>query len=337
MSIAFAYAATRIKGLKSKLLSETRLRQLLEVKTIPEMIQLLEESDYKEDFVSMSTKYSDLELVMRALHEDFRSTLRKLIKISPKDGKEALGILLKEYEIQTINAIIASKSTGTPLLETDLTFVDPSSEKLIQKIMAAASVEDVLLKLKGTEYASKIRKAAKEYESTKDFRVITRALNVHYFELLKTLNTKKYGLLWELIESKNNIKNLMVVLRIKQKNPNADASKYFVMRDKFGLELNKINEFPKILERVAQKYPQITQAVNESAKANSLIPLEIALEGQMVKRTLRILRLGVMNFAAILGYLYLKELEISEIRKIAYAKKYDFTDDLKSMVYSFNA
>ncbi|MBI5224554.1 V-type ATPase subunit [Candidatus Micrarchaeota archaeon] len=337
MSIAFAYAATRIKGLKSKLLSETRLRQLLEVKTIPEMIQLLEESDYKEDFVAMSTKYSDMELVMRALHENFKSTLRKLIKISPKDGREALGILLKEYYIQTINAIIASKASGTPLLETELTFADPSSEKLIQKIMAAASVEDVLLRLKGTEYAQKIRKATKEYEATKDFRIITRALNEHYFEMLKTLNTKKYSLLWELIESKNNIKNLMVVLRIKQKAQNADASKFFVMRDKFALELNKINEFPKILEKVSQKYPQIAPSVNESAKTSSLIPVEIALEGLMVKRTLRILRLGVMNFAAILGYLYLKELEISEIRKIAYAKKYDFTEELKAMVYSFNA
>lgn len=337
MAQSFAYTATRVKGLKSKLLSDAKVKQLIEVQTIPEMIELLEETNYKEEFVSQSTKYKNMELVMRALHENFKNTLEKLVKINPEAGKAALRVLLQEYEIQNINTIISARAGGLEISDTDLIIIDKHASKLVERLRSASSVEDVIARLKGTEYSRTIRRAMKEYESTKDFRVITRSLTAYYYEKLKSLNTKKNGLLWKLLEWRNGIKNIMIILRIKKGEPNIDALPYLVAKDRFSPELNKISEYNKILERVGQKYPQVMPSVQESIKINSLIPLEIALERLFIRKTLRLLKIAVLDFAVVLGYLYLKEEEVGTIRKIAYAKQYGFTDELKGMIFSYNA
>ncbi|MFH1257619.1 MAG: V-type ATPase subunit, partial [Candidatus Micrarchaeota archaeon] len=325
-------------GMKSKLLTEGKLRELLEVKSIPEMIQLLEESEYREDFIAMSTKYSGMELVMRALHNNFKSSLQKLVQINPEEGKIALRILLQEYEIQNINTIIAAKATETPISDTDLLVLEKNEAKLVEKLLALNSVQDVVKKLRSTEYSAAIKKADKEFEKQQDFRVYGRALNGYYFEKLQGLPRGSNELLWKLIDLRNGVRTIMIILRIKKSAPEEDVRKYLIDRnDKFGLELSKMTDFEKIMERVAQKKPELASAVKQCHEENSLIPLEIGLEREFVKKVLRLLKLAVLDFAVVLGYLYLKELEVSAIRKIAYAKQYDFTDELKGMVFSFNA
>jgi V/A-type H+/Na+-transporting ATPase subunit C len=337
MALSFAYTTTRVKGLKSKLLNDTKIKQLIEVTSIPEMIGLLEETDYKEEFVAQSTKFKNMELVMAALHENFINSLEKLVAINPQAGKQALRVLLQEYEIQNINTIIAAKAIGLEITDNDLIIIDKPAGKLVEKLKTASTVEDVLTKLKGTEYSKTIRKSMKEYENTKDFRVVTRSLTAYYFEKLKTLNTKKNALLWKLIDWRNSIKNIMIILRIKRSAPNADALSFLVTRDRFAAELNKITDYNKVLERVGQKYPPVMPSVQDAIKTNSLISLEISLERLFIRKTLRLLKIAVLDFAVVLGYLYLKEEEVGTIRKIAYAKQYGFTDELKGMIFNINA
>jgi vacuolar-type H+-ATPase subunit C/Vma6 len=337
MVFDFEYATTRVKGMKSKLLSETKLRELLEVKSISEMIELLEETEYKDDFVLQSAKYKGMELVMRALHENFKRRLQKLTKINPEAGRAALKLLLQEYEIQNINTLFAVKTTGLEVSDTDLIVIDKESDRLISKLKAAKSVPDLLKVLSHTEYSKAIRRVEKEYEKIQDFRVITRAINAYYYEKLQKLPHEDDDLLFKLINERNAVKNLMILLRVKKANPSADAKEYFIRKDRFTYELNKLNDYDKILESVGQKMPALAQSIGECQKSNSLVPLEIAMEKEFVKKVLRWLKLAVLDFAVVLGYLYLKELEVAAIRKIAYAKHYGFTDDLKKMIYSFNA
>jgi len=324
--------------MRSKLLSETRLRQLLEVKSIPEIIELLEETDYREDFVVQSAKHSGMELMMRALHENFKHSLQKLIRINPEEGKKALKLLLQEYEIQNINTIISAKAGEIPLSEMDLMVIEPQQQKFMEKLQSAKNVAEILKNLRKTEYGRAVKAAGSEFEKTQDFRFLTRALNTHYYTKLSRLKPNRDDLLWKLIELRNGVRHLMVILRVKRANPGADSLEYLPSReDRFFRELNKMNDFQKILQRVSQKYPHLAVAIEESLKRNSLIPIEIALEKKFIEEVMKLLKFAVLDFAAILGYLYLKELEVAAIRKIAYAKQYGFTDELKGMIFSFNA
>lgn len=324
--------------MRSKLLSETRLRQLLGVKSIPEMIELLEETEYKEDFVAQSTKYSGMELMMRALHENFKHSLQKLIRINPEEGKLALRLLLQEYEIQNINTIISAKAGELPLADTDLMIIEPGQQKLAERLLLAKNIGEILKRLRKTEYGRTLKAAEREYEKSQDFRDITKALSAYYYAKLHAIRPDHEDLLWKLIDLRNSVKNITVVLRVKRANPNADALAFLPSReDRFLREINKMNDYSKIMQRVAQKRPKLAGAIEECEKKNTLIPLEIALEKGFIDEVLRLLQFAVLDFAAILGYLYLKELEVAAIRKIAYAKQYGFQDELKGMIFSFNA
>ncbi|MFH0971294.1 MAG: V-type ATPase subunit [Candidatus Micrarchaeota archaeon] len=338
MSFDFEYATTRIKGMKARLLSESKLRELLGVKSISEMVQLLEESDYKDELVALSTKYQGMELIMRALHENFKNSLQKLVKINPEEGRVALKLLLQDFQIQNINTLISAKAAGIEISETDLIILDKDEEKFIEKLKACKSLEELIKRLRRTEYKAALKNAGKDFEKTQDFRIYRRALSAYYFDKLRTLRKEEEDLLWKLIVWRNNVRNIMVILRIKRSVPNEDALKYLVSKDdRLAKELNKMGDFNKMLERVARKYPRVANAVEECIKLNTLIPLEIALEREFIRKTMRMLRVAVLDFAVVLGYLYLKEEEIGTVRKIAYAKQYDFTDELKGMIFSFNA
>ncbi|MBI5635569.1 V-type ATPase subunit, partial [Candidatus Micrarchaeota archaeon] len=55
---SFGYANARIKAMKAKLFDVDKMRELSAVKTLPEVIELLEESVYKKEFVDASVKHS---------------------------------------------------------------------------------------------------------------------------------------------------------------------------------------------------------------------------------------------------------------------------------------
>lgn len=247
-------------------------------------------------------------------------------------------LLLQNYEIQNINALITAKAAGIELADTDLVILDREEQKFLDKLKACRSLEELIKRLKRSEYKAALKGADKEYEKTQDFRVYRRGLSAYYFQKLRTLKKDGDDLLWKLIEWRNNIRNIMIVLRIKRNAPNEDVQKFLVDKDdRLAKELNKMGDFARMLERIGRKYPRTLAAVEECQKTDSLIPLEIALEREFIRRTMRMLRVAVLDFAVVLGYLYLKEEEIGTIRKIAYAKQYDFTDELKGMIYSFNA
>ena len=339
MDLSYAYSNARIKAMKSKLIPESRMREIMEVRSISEMTEILEETEYKESFVSASTKYKGMELISRALHGNLRKTLERIMKITPKKGRESLRILLMEYEIENIKAILAGKASGVDVKETDLMALDKKSLANLKKLNEKASVEEVVRELRTSEFGRTLQKSTLQYEKQKDFRVFLSALNAYYFEKLNGLaKREKSRILRELLEARMRAINVMTVLRVKSGDAKSDASPYLIKsNDNFVKELNQMQETHRMFEKMKSKYKKIVQEIEESEKGSSLIPLEIALDREIARKTLRSLRFSILDFGVVLSFLYLKQEEINTLRKIAYAKQYGFSDELKKMVVAVSA
>ena len=65
--------------------------------------------------------------------------------------------------------------------------------------------------------------------------------------------------------------------------------------------------------------------------------LEIALERKAVEKTLRLTRLGVLSFATAVGFVFLKNVEVSNLRKIAYANAFGLKQELGEYIFAINA
>ena len=121
LDLSFAYANARVKGMKSHLLSESVMKQMLEVSSVSQVIELLEESHaYKDSFVTLSAKYSGLELVSKALHHNFVSTMQQLDELLPPHARNDFQIITGELEVLDLKTILAKKILGRPITEEEL-------------------------------------------------------------------------------------------------------------------------------------------------------------------------------------------------------------------------
>ncbi len=339
MDLSYAYANARVKAMKSKLFTEGKVRELLEVDSIPELIELLEESEYRESFIAASTRFQGMALIAHALNDHWQKRLGKIARVTPFKGQALLNVLYREYQIRNLAAVFASKETGVPLQDTDLVLFNDEDKRFLEKLLQKPSVGDMVNALQGNDYYAPGPELVIAYDKTRDFRVVVRALYAYHFRRLMELAQKeKTPFVADLVRWRMELLDLMILLRVKRANSSQDASPYLIKKEtSFLRELNSLKDFKTILERVASAYPSIVGDVEAAEKTNSLVTLEIALERRFYSRVLRQLRLSVLDFSTILGYLYLKELEIGAIRKIAYAKQYGFTEELKGLLFRFSA
>ena len=112
--------------------------------------------------------------------------------------------------------------------------------------------------------------------------------------------------------------NILTFLRLRKELPKEELQSYLILPQKdpdneyfrklFGLEQDA-----EILAHLSKRYPEITDL-------SSLIAIESALQTHLLKKTLRFEHQDPLSIYAILSYLFAKEIEIQNIKKIVKAK-----------------
>jgi len=349
MDLTYAYANARIKAMSVKLLSQEQLRQLISVRTLNEVIELLEESDYKDSFVDASVKYSGFELVLKALNLDFVRTMQKVMKIVPPVARPAMEALLRKWEVQSIQYVLTAKALDEPIADSELIFLDPHRRRFLEQFVQAKDFSSALHALASTEYGRIIAAAKPEYERTKkDYRVFLGAFDHYYYKLLAAeLEKQKDFNVRSLLRSEIETHNIMIVLRLKllpaslkegQLAP-ADVIDSFLIPGgsySFVRELARAPDLDTAMKKVADKY-KIGDAVEKAKKLKSLAPVEIALERLFTEKTMLTTRRAVLSFGTVMGFVYLKQREIRSIRALAFATQLGLGEEVKEIVFKTGA
>lgn len=97
------------------LLSKTDMEELIRVKTIAGMFELLQRTEYKDDLVGLTA--SDSSVVDTASMKHFSRILRKIISFTPKDDIPAVNAFIKRWIFLDLKLIINAKKLGTPFDE----------------------------------------------------------------------------------------------------------------------------------------------------------------------------------------------------------------------------
>ncbi len=339
--LSYAYANARVKASKTKLLSPQAMREMLVVKTLNEVVELLEEGPYKEAFVEASVKHSGRELVVHALSLDFARNLEKLRKIVPEKDRNALETALQKWEVQAIQLVIASKALKEQVDPEELVFLEEGRKKALKNFLDAPTLDAAIGELAKAGYATAVSKAKPEYDKSKDYRVFINALDQqYYFDLSKAISQVKDRHAEKLLKAEIDLHNQMIALRMKHshsKKAGATAHNveaYFIAGGDyaFAKQLAQAPDYDSALKMVEQKHG-IAQAVQASRENDALTPVEIALERKFVEKTSRIALESVLCFGAIMGFLYLKQREMLAVRAITFATELGLAEDMKKMVF----
>ncbi len=330
--------------MKTKLLGESQVNELLSVKSIEEVVGLLEETNYKEELVELSTKYSGVELVNRAVELNFTRTIKKLSAFLPSN-RDTFDLVLEEWTIQNLKAIIASKATGIALSETAVIKINEEQNALFAIANdPAVDLGKLIRKLSfmGRGFSQVFKKIDRSHnkEGASDFRTMFKELDDYYYTKLATEAEKERDVAVKaLLLAKINLMNTMCVARLKLAG----------VADK-EISDNLVTGSPKLKRQAARLIEKgnVEQVVEEIVKTHkldlgiiegfksthSLVKLEVELQRKLAERALRTSKVSVLSFAVILAFIYLKQEELSFIKAIAYSTQAGIREEMKNLVFA---
>jgi vacuolar-type H+-ATPase subunit C/Vma6 len=312
------YTNARIRGMKSFLIKESEIRIALELKTAADFAVWLENTPYKA--LLEGKAIADIN---SALFRDWIRTNGKIARIVPDGMREFLSARASAFEIEALKLLINSKSGeagGTGDVESYLVFLSRKLKSKERELVAADSVEKLVDLLEGTGYGIMLKRWADEGKE------LTSELDRYYYEKMWFLAGKlpggQSGAARKLMGAEIDIVNIMNILR--SKSPGTEK------------ETELIPIFNRLRKAVASesiKAPDVKGAVSalsgtpygrvldeqmqEHEKTRSLFCFEMGLRRYLLREHRKAMFV-VFSIGVALGFLKLKEFEISNMRSIAY-------------------
>lgn len=339
VDLEYAYANARVKAMKVQLFDKHRMRELMDVGSLAEVIEMLEESPYKNACVRASANYSGIELVKRALDEELKLLYRKVLRIAPPKARPLIELLLKQWEVNNVKKALAAKALGRKLELSDFLIVAGEDPKLLEQISSKPDLEGALKTLAGSEYGPVISKSMEQYRATGDFRVILAALDENYLGRLAkqaqspSLDDHTRRFIMRRIECAQ----AMAILRMRHSGMDSAQIRKYLKRAPLwqtGL-LTKMVEADGVepAVRVLCGEPYVDKAaILEKAARNNLPGVEVELEKALLASARHTYGTSVLSLGVLVGYLFLKQEEVHSIRKIAYATQFDVRQEIRETI-----
>ncbi len=330
--LKFGYANARVKAMKTALLGEKEMKALVEARSVEEAYSLLEKTQYRQDLVASALKEKTLaDQVELALSRNFSAAMKKIMRVSPKEVRPVLLGLFEKYEVNNLKIILLAKHSGQAKEQYNQYIMDVGvlSKGRLNKVLDAKSVKDAIFELGGTDYGAALAGAMTGYEKDRDPVHFLTSLDDYYYSKLSGMNAGAYGserVLMKMARAQADAKNISTVLRARKEGISEEkAMKAIVGHGAVGKDRLRQAAAAKNVEEAAKHFERnysLGKALEAYKKGGSIIPLETAVEKSVAKKSLKLLRNSVLSVGAIAGFLYLKEEEVSNIRKTIRAKEF---------------
>lgn len=328
--LSYGYSSTRIKAMETRLLTRKQMADLFGVSSLAEMTVLLEETEYKNALVHASQKHSGIELLLVGLQDVWVNTVRKVEDIIPERAKEALDVLLREWEVQDIKTICAKKALGQQVSMDDLTAATDSGRRMAQRLLEQKDWPELVGVLRTSWCGDAIRADEKRILAQRDFRALSQALDRAYSkQVSEVIRGKAHPNTRKLLQMRQEFIHTMIVLRLK---PYASAAE--IQKELFGLPSARVQALLKASDLdSAIELLDLPEDVSAAYKAKlALSTIEMALEKRFVQSVLSAFRASVLDFGVVIGYLYLKSAEIANLKRLALGKYFGVEEQFKQFL-----
>ncbi len=349
----YAYANARAKALQSDLIPPSKLEALTAMKDFDEIAHELSLTIYKDDLANLSVKYSGADLIEEAIHRNLVRALRTVISLTPDDSKDVISLILGRWDIRNINLIIASKALGYTFGSQSDVFLYSSHDFPLGPIAGELTYYDLknLIDMKdlaavvqwvGSRLGTDLEPYLEKYRADGDFGPLLLQIELTYLRRLVTSMHGRSGSdmrVLAALKSKIDEKNIVAILKAKQRNVNAqEVPKFTVEGGNIGrqalADLFRANTVEEMVENL-KPYYDLTEALNEY-RNKGLVALENLLTKKITQKTITSLRVAPPSLSSIVAYIMLKETEVENLTKIIRGKENGVSEaDIKaSLVFA---
>ncbi|VVB98243.1 V-type ATP synthase subunit C [uncultured archaeon] len=336
----YGYSNARVRVMKSLLLKKDFLGELTRVRSVDAVVDMLEKTHYKDNLVKLSMHYhgSDLVQVATALH--FAEVAEKLGRITPDGDRKIFNLILTKWDITNAKSILNARRVGKKYAEV-APFIIPigSFTETDVKSLLEGSGEGVFLKFAktplGRRLLSGMAVSSTELEklfmsfSSADIVKIEAVLDSFYYSLAGAITktgAKDLGQMARISKKEIDLKNATIITRLKQHGiaDRAAIEKYLIRGGS-----RQFSEYVQLID--AKSTEETLKAAARLFELKESPQTPAGLE-TMLNKKLAAMRLGafyrsVLSVGTILGFLFLQEEEINNLRKIAVGKEFGMDDE----------
>jgi V/A-type H+-transporting ATPase subunit C len=280
--LGYAYTNTRVRVMKSKLLSRQDFEKMMKM-SVPEIARFLSDSEYKREVDEMGAKYEGVNLIEYALNRNMSNAFRRIHDFALRDSRVAISLYLKRWDVWNIKTILRGKQSNSADEEIFVNLVPAGEfrETELKRIISTAQDYGAAVKaFSKTEYAPILEKHASNPEKLED------ELDRYYY---KQLLQKAPPEIQAFVKKEIDIINFLGMKRAKD---------------------------------TEMKFIPIPGGADKPPKLEYKDTLEISakLKAELLKAGSQMLHTFKRNVRPVMGYFVAKESEIRNIRILARGK-----------------
>ena len=333
--VDYEYIGARIRGMKSRLLERKELEALGAKMDINSFVDELENTPYRQDLEDASVKYIGLACVEDALRRNLSKTFRLIFSfVKGEDAETLINIFLNKWDIQNIKTILRGKNIQEVPEEIaeSLAPAGALSDATLTEMIKQPDVKAVidLLATWGIEYSRPLTQHFKEFSETRDLVVLEYALDKFYYNhALDAVAGDSYdeGIIRGIVRTEIDVTNIKNVLRIIRDKVELEDPQYYFISGGKELNVDKLSALSKartmdgVTKQLAgTSYAFLAQLPDQYITAEKISPFEKELDKFLLQKALSLFSGDPLSLALVIGYLWAKLNEITNIRIIAMCK-----------------
>ena len=337
------YVNARIHGMAGRLFSRHEFDRLIAQTSVDGVITELEKTAYHDDILEARVLHKGIGCIEYALRNNLGKTCRKIHKLTEGErSARYITLILKRWDIQNVKTILRGKN------------IQASNEEIARCLVHAGTMDEStlieLLKQKDVravidlmatwkiEYSVPLTRHIGEFSEQRNLWKLEYALDEYYYrsvaETLAKGNTDDRIVL-DFIKTEidaMNIKNILILIR--DSVPPEDGQKILlnggkVFDKRHLLEMLTIQNIPDLLKRLEKtEYAFLNKVDPEAINAGKISAIEKEIERFLVRKGMAMFRGDPFSFTVVIGFLWSKLNEISNIRVIARAREAGLPDEV---------
>jgi len=326
----FPYINARVRAMRSRLLDEGRIEELLGAATLDAFIHGLTNTPYGRDVQEALSRFQGVEAVDAALARNFSATTQKIRNFADGKPRRLIEALLLRWDLANLRAVLRGKHTGR------------SEEEIMASVLPAGMLTEVALRelarqpdipaVAGTldalehPFALPVAEGLRRYLDDKDLLGLEMEAGRYYAEhVLEVARGSGHDetVLRELVQAEIdalNVKTAVKLVRLEEPLDLEGRRRFYIPGGAI------VTEEVFLLLTDPPTAPQGWRALGAhgfplgAPKDGDLTAFEKDLDQILVRGTARMYLADPLGIDVVVGYLALKYNEVANLRLIARSK-----------------
>jgi V/A-type H+-transporting ATPase subunit C len=330
------YVTARVRARRGALFDDDDYRKLVRMGP-GEITRFMEESTYEAEINALGSRYSGVDLLEYALNRNLAQQFEDILGWAEGRLYDLIARYLRKFDAWNVKTVVRGvySDAGSEAIEADLIRAGELSERVLDRLVEAESIEQVIDILQGSIFEGPLREAYDDYEESGVLVPLENAVDRTFYEnLLSGLRvdeaTEQYH---EFLQTEIDFRNARNALRLARSGADVDPADYFISGGRLfsRTEIASLaNNRDELVQRIREsRYGEdLSVALDELEDAESLIEFERALDAALLEFSDSLGHVFPLSVSPVISFILAKEREVDNIRAIARGREAGLDPDV---------